>query len=229
MPCRTLSSRRNQTNWGFGKVNRMNSRPNSAGSGPSSADRCRSKSFHIIFDPSTPFGVVAWGPHGRDVRLQFLVGQPPLPPVALLLCLVEVVGRAAGIARIGQGVSEKPASAALDATNDIAPHRLHRESGSASTLIERNWLASALLLAGMSGLAFTTGTGTSRSQVPPRHRPRLLSQPGPHLYASSVGTAPWPRRTAGRPRPPPTVNSWSRRPLKKSGRSRNNPARDTTS
>jgi len=37
----------------------MNSRPASVPAGGWIDDRSQSKSFHIIFEPSTPFGVVA--------------------------------------------------------------------------------------------------------------------------------------------------------------------------
>jgi hypothetical protein len=37
----------------------MNSRPGSVTAGGRREDRCESKSFHISFEPSTPFGVVA--------------------------------------------------------------------------------------------------------------------------------------------------------------------------
>jgi hypothetical protein len=37
----------------------MYSKPASVAAGGRSDDRSRSKSFHIIFEPSTPFGVVA--------------------------------------------------------------------------------------------------------------------------------------------------------------------------
>jgi hypothetical protein len=42
-----------------GDVVRMNSRPGSVPPGGCSDDRNESKLFHISFEPSTPFGVVA--------------------------------------------------------------------------------------------------------------------------------------------------------------------------
>jgi hypothetical protein len=60
MPCRTLSSRRSHTYWAAGNVDRMNSSPASRPDGARPDDRSRSKSFHIILEPSMPFGVVAF-------------------------------------------------------------------------------------------------------------------------------------------------------------------------